>query len=249
MIYFTGDTHSDFTRFSTERFPDQKNMSKNDYVIICGDFGGLWKKSNETNYWLKWLSEKSFTTLFVDGNHENFDMLNEYPVTFWNGGKVHMITESIYHLMRGQVFTIAGKKIFTFGGAQSHDIRDGILDPAEPDFKEKYKKLWNNMALFRVKGVSWWKEEMPSDEEYDEGLKNLEANDWTVDYIVTHCGPNSIIDIFSRGFYEHDRLTDYLENIRSKTTFKKWFFGHYHEDRMIGDRFLMLNEEIIIERN
>lgn len=32
MIYFTGDTHSDFTRFSTDRFPEQKNMSKNDYV-------------------------------------------------------------------------------------------------------------------------------------------------------------------------------------------------------------------------
>lgn len=245
MFYITGDTHADFTKFNTDNFPLQKHMTKDDYVIICGDFGGLWSKSNKTSYWLKWLSDKPFTTLFVDGNHENFDMINEYPVTVWKGGKVHKITKSIYHLMRGQVYTIDGKKIFTFGGAQSHDIRDGILDPTEPNFKEKFNKLWNNFALFRVKGVSWWTEEMPNDEEYAEGIKNLEANDWKVDYIFTHCGPNNIIDIFSRGFYTHDRLTEYLENIRTKATFSNWFFGHYHEDRMIGEKFVVLYDKII----
>ena len=39
MIYVTGDTHSDFQRFSTRIFPEQKDMSKDDYMIICGDFG------------------------------------------------------------------------------------------------------------------------------------------------------------------------------------------------------------------
>lgn len=141
MIYITGDTHADFTRFNTDNFPQQKQMTKDDYVIICGDFGGVWRKANETDHWLKWLSAKPFTTLFVDGNHENFDMLNAYPVEDWNGGKVHKITHSVIHLMRGQVFLIDDKKIFAFGGAQSHDIRDGILDPATPDFKEQYKNL------------------------------------------------------------------------------------------------------------
>ena len=42
MIYITGDTHADFIRFSTDKFPIQKGMTKNDYVIICGDFGGVW---------------------------------------------------------------------------------------------------------------------------------------------------------------------------------------------------------------
>ena len=42
MIYLTGDTHSDFARFSTDKFQIQKEMTKNDYVIICGDFGGVW---------------------------------------------------------------------------------------------------------------------------------------------------------------------------------------------------------------
>ena len=74
MIYITGDTHSDFTRFSTDKFPKQKEMTKNDYVIICGDFGGVWNYQEESTFekhWLDWLNEKNFTTLFVDGNHEN----------------------------------------------------------------------------------------------------------------------------------------------------------------------------------
>lgn len=41
MIYITGDCHGDYRRFSTQVFPEQKGMSKQDYVIICGDFG-LW---------------------------------------------------------------------------------------------------------------------------------------------------------------------------------------------------------------
>ncbi len=42
MIYITGDTHSDYTRFTENKFPIQAEMTKDDYVIICGDFGGVW---------------------------------------------------------------------------------------------------------------------------------------------------------------------------------------------------------------
>ena len=50
-----------------------------DYVVIAGDFGGLWDGSQKDQYWLDWLNKKPFTTLFVDGNHENFDLLNTLP--------------------------------------------------------------------------------------------------------------------------------------------------------------------------
>ena len=52
-----------------------------DYVIICGDFGGVWNKDEESNtetMLLDWLECKPFTTLFVDGNHEGFDFLFDY---------------------------------------------------------------------------------------------------------------------------------------------------------------------------
>lgn len=126
MIFITGDTHGGFQRFSVDNFPQQKQMDRDDYVIITGDFGGVWDDSPKEAYWLKRLEEKPFTTLFADGNHENFDRLNEFPVQQWHGGKVHCIRPHILHLMRGQIFEINGITFFTMGGASSHDIQDGV---------------------------------------------------------------------------------------------------------------------------
>ena len=144
MIYITGDCHRNFERFNTRNFPEQKEMTKDDYVLICGDFGGIWNKDTENKeetWLLDWLDCKTFTTLFIDGNHENFDRLYAYPVEEWHGGKIHKIRPSVLHLMRGQVFEIAEKKVFTFGGASSHDIDGGILELDDPDFKKKKRKL------------------------------------------------------------------------------------------------------------
>ena len=80
MIYVTGDCHTDFHKFEKRRFPEQKEMTKNDYMIICGDFGGLWCGNEGERRRLQELNNRSFTTLFVDGNHENFDLLYQYPV-------------------------------------------------------------------------------------------------------------------------------------------------------------------------
>ena len=74
MIYITGDCHGDYRRFNTEIFPEQKEMTREDFVIVCGDFG-YWDRSKEQEWQRKWLSGKSFTLLWVDGNHENYDML------------------------------------------------------------------------------------------------------------------------------------------------------------------------------
>ena len=137
MLYFTGDTHGDFSRFRHKRFPEQEGLTKEDYVLICGDFGGVWNRSKEQGFWLDWLDEKPYTTLFVTGNHENYDLLSEFPVSSWRGGQVQRIRPSVLHLMRGQIFDIDGKRIFTMGGASCHDIPDGVLDPADPLFRIK----------------------------------------------------------------------------------------------------------------
>ena len=112
MIYITGDCHNNFERFNTRNFPEQKEMIKDDYVIICGDFGGVWNKDGESKMEtsaLDWLDGKAFTILFVDGNHENFDRLYAYPVEMWHGGKVHKIRPFVIHLMRGQIFELEEK--------------------------------------------------------------------------------------------------------------------------------------------
>lgn len=248
MIYITGDCHQEFGRFNSRNFPEQKEMNKDDFVIVCGDFGGVWRmheESEEEKWNLDWLETKPFSTLFVDGNHENFDRLYNYPVEEWNGGLVHKIRPSVIHLMRGQVFTIDGKKIFTFGGAKSHDISDGILEMDDPYFEEKRRALREVNALYRVNHVNWWKEELPTKEEMEEGIKNLAANGNSVDFIVTHCCATSTQFFISAGSYESDCLTDYLEGIRSNTQFKKWFFGHYHDNKNVNSEELLLYEQII----
>ena len=248
MIYITGDCHNDFRRFNTEIFPEQQEMTKDDYVIICGDFGGVWNKDEESDkekWWMDWLEAKPYTTLFVDGNHENFDRLYSYPVEEWNGGKVHKIRPSVIHLMRGQVFEIDGKKIFAFGGASSHDIQDGILELDDPDYQKKKRELDSKWSFYRVNHLSWWSQELPSEEEMDEGWLNLLAHDYKVDFIVTHCCATSTEFLLSGGRFESDYLNDYLEEIRQTVTFQKWFFGHYHSNRSVNTEEILLYEQII----
>ncbi len=248
MIYITGDCHADFRRLSTAIFPEQREMTKEDYVIICGDFGGVWTKDEESprEKWdLNWLEDKPFTTLFVDGNHENFDRLYSYPVEKWHGGKVHKIRDSVIHLMRGQVFEIEDRKIFTFGGASSHDVQGGILEPEDPDYKKKKKELDKEWLPYRINHFSWWERELPAESEMAEGLINLEKNNNKVDFIVTHCCASSTQALYSEGRFTSDVLTDYLEKIRQTVNFKKWFFGHYHDNKNINADEILLYEQII----
>ena len=98
MLYLTGDTHGDFQRFSVRAFPEQKNMTKEDIVLICGDFGGFWDRSPRCRHLLDELERRPFTTAFVDGNHENFDLLDALPEESWNGGMVHRLRPSVVHL-------------------------------------------------------------------------------------------------------------------------------------------------------
>lgn len=238
MIYVTGDTHGDFQRLSKHQFPIQKEMTKDDFVIICGDFGGIWaqEETNEEKYWLNWLDERIFTTVFCDGNHENFDRLyNDYEVVDFCGGKAHKISEHIYHLIRGEIFKFEGKLFLTIGGGETHDV-DDILIKEGPGgikhYKEVAKILRKQKRPFRVYKESWWPEELPSKEEMDNGIKNLEKVNYKVDVIISHSAPTSLLKpLNSDG---RNQLTDYLQAIMEKTKFTQWLFGHYHKDMPLG---------------
>lgn len=254
-IWVTGDIHGKPERLGVHSFYEQKEFSGNkdeNVVIICGDFGLVWERDEEgvsEKYWLKWLEDKPFTTVFVDGNHENHKRLATYPIKEWNGGKVHEIRPHVLHLLRGEVYTIEHKKFFAFGGASSHDIKDGILDPdnfeTHNDFLKVCRQWYNEYKMFRIKGMSWWEEELPNEEEMDNGYENLERNNGCVDYIITHSPPASVIALLGRGLYKQDKLTQYLENIRAHTEYKRWFMGHMHLNKAINDKDIILYEQII----
>lgn len=222
MIYVTGDTHAniDISKLNMGKFPQQKDLTKNDYLIICGDFGLVWDGSRREMWWQDWLSDKNFTTLWVDGNHENFDILYEFPLMDKFGGKVREIAPDIYHLDRGQVLTIDGKKIFVMGGARSTD-------------KE-----------CRIEHISWWKQEMPSKEEMEHAISSLDKAGWSVDYVITHCAPRSVQNLIA-DWYENDPMVSFLERIYADLNFKKWYFGHYHIDKQLNEQFVALYNKVI----
>ena len=248
MIYITGDCHGDFGRFNGAVFPEKRRMTRDDYVIICGDFGGVWSRGGESRQEadiLDWLESMPFTLLFVDGNHENFDRLATYPVEVWNGGKVHRVRPHVLHLMRGQVFTIDGVKIFCFGGAASHDIEGGILEPVDPLLPLKKSRLNKAKRLYRINHVSWWQEELPSLSEMTEARRNLAACANQVDFIVTHCCATGTQKALGLEGYETNHLTNFLEEVKQNCQYTKWFFGHYHDNRNVGENEIMIYEQII----
>lgn len=244
MVYVTGDTHGDWMgRLNMNAFPEQKEMTKDDYVIILGDFG-IWDNSKRENYNLDWLDSRNFTTLFIAGNHSNYDILNSLPVDNWKGGKVNFIRPSIIHLCRGGVFTIEDKKFFVMGGASSHDIQDGILDPIkDKDLIKKWNKDYTKM--FRVNHISWWQEELPTQEEMQNGINNLAKYNNKVDFILSHSPSTSELYLMGQGAYKPDVLTNYLEEIKANTEYKRHFFGHMHVNRAINDKDICLYEQII----
>ena len=206
-VFITGDVHGYPIRF------DQPNLealglslTKNDIVIICGDFGLPWYGDEEEERCLNWLAAKPFEILFIDGNHENFDLLYQFPVEERYGGRVRRLRKNIFHLMRGEVYEIEGKKYFAFGGASSADKHT------------------------REEGISWWKEETHSQEEYKNALKNLVKVDFNVDYVVTHTVPTCFlgnVEFKKQGAGECP-VAIMLDDLVKRLCYRKWFAGHFH---------------------
>lgn len=213
MIYVTGDTHGNQNKWVEQIQPA---LSAADILMVCGDFGvGFW----DGRYWPEemfydYLSEQEYTVLFIDGNHEDFDKLYKYPVEVWCGGKVHKIRKNVIHLMRGEVYNIEGNTFFVMGGGYSLD---------------KYR---------RIEHISWWSQEMPSEEEYQNALANLEKVKHQVDYILTHTAPSETVYYLNtlrrlgikKNVQQELELTTFLDTVQSMVTYQHWYFGHFHVD-------------------
>ena len=210
MIYVTGDMHGDFSRF---RQADMRKLKKGDTLLVCGDFGFLWEGSKAELALLKKIGKMKFNVCFIDGVHENFSLLNKFPVSEWNGGRVRQITGGLYHLMRGEIYNIEGKTVFTMGGGVSPDDDFRTLDESR---------------------LSW---ESPSREELNNALDNLKRAG-QVDYVITHEPPMRIKSFLQ--LKQNTNATDitgfntFLEEIGMLCSFNRWFFGSMHIDKVIA---------------
>ena len=221
MIYFTGDIHGDAERLSKNAL---SMMAPGDTLIICGDFGFLWGNTKQELKALKAFSKRNYNICFVDGTHENFDILNSYPVVTWNGGQTHRISDNIYHLMRGQLFTIEGKTIFAMGGGE---------DP--------------ELELDEIEDVSQHRE-IPTSQELMAGIAAMESCQYQVNYIVTHEPPAKTRDFLLLSSNKSLRVTSlgaYFDALTQQAHYGKWFFGSMHIDRFISDNQIALFRNIV----
>ena len=212
MIKVTGDTHGDPVRFIENNMGDNE-WTSDDYLIVCGDFGFIFRNNEAEREFLDYLETKSYTICFCDGNHENFPAIFSYPKEKWNGGYVHRIRKNVLHLMRGQVFKIDGKKVFSMGGAYSID---------------RYVRKLN---------FSYWEEEIPNNQEYHEATQNLRENNDEVDIVISHTAPREIIRRMGKYPDAHDmELTGFLEWIMYQIKYQHWYFGHWHLDQIFDEK-------------
>jgi hypothetical protein len=222
MIVLTGDLHGSIDAPKLRLLNEDKSFKNITYLIILGDFGLYWKYTDSLigSTWLDYLSRQKYTTLFIDGNHENFDVLMDYSETVnFLGGVAGKFTNKIYHLRRGNIYTIEEKTFFTFGGATSID-----------------KHL-------RTEGVSWWSEETPSLKEFSFALSNLKKHNNSVDYILTHDCPSKVFKNLCNDKSNEedvDIVRVMLNKIEILVNCKQWFFGHHHLDIEIDDKFKSL---------
>lgn len=233
MIYITGDTHNNKDKDNLSDLnmayccmEQKQDFSQITAAIVLGDFGLPWNSNCEIDVdgidpssptdrkLLAWYNKKPFKVLAFMGNHDNYDLIAKLPALKMFGAEVLKVSDNIFYLKRGEVYTIEAKKFLVLGGALSDD------------------------KASRVPHQSWWEEEMMSEAEKAACLSKIQEHGCNFDYVLSHTGPTNGIVLADNYFYNEENLkqlhrdTNVLFNdkIDKIITYKKWFFGHWHSD-------------------
>lgn len=169
---------------------------------------------------LKRLGELPYTLLFLDGRHENYDLLAAYEESEWHGGRAQVIEGNLVHLMRGEIYDIEDESYFVFGGGESddHDLR--------------------------ADSKTWWEAEMPTAGEMTHGLENLEAHGNQVDYVLTHEPSARSSGYLARGA-RINGVNVYLNQVEERVRFKRWFFGCLHMDKTMSKQHIAVFSRVV----
>lgn len=189
-------------------------LKKGDTLIITGDFGFIWDNSKEEIKNLKKLAKKKYDILFVEGTHENFEQLNEFEEVKFHEGTARKIADNIYCLNRGELYLIEDHTIFALGGGLSPEADETEASPS-----------------------------LPTDEELEYAVVNIEEQRHRVDIIITHEAPASVKRMINRGASIND-LNIFLDTVMHNTRYQKWYFGSLHEDRQISPHLISVFEEV-----
>ena len=204
-----GDVHGNF--FQVVRALDVAQREMIDVLVQVGDLG-IWHGDSGTRFLddvNDELEKRDMWLFFVDGNHENFDILYSYDLNRADGTRP--VRSRIIHLPRGLRWEWSGHRFGALGGAHSVD------------------RQW------RKEDVSWWPEEWVSDSE----LQSFAAGgpvDILFMHDSPEGAPNMIVDSGTNTFnfpIEDINLANMhrkrLAEVVNTTSPALIMHGHYHK--------------------
>ncbi|MEG0541382.1 MAG: metallophosphoesterase [Angelakisella sp.] len=215
MIYLTGDLHGDKKRFRARKL---RKLKKGDTLIICGDFGFIWDGSKRENRLLQRIGRLRYHVLFVEGAHDNMELLEAYPVELWNGGRTHAISGNLRHLIRGERFTLEGVSILAMGGG----LRPDDLQADDEQLRRA----------------------LPLQEDIVAICSRMQEYDWQADLVISHQAPTNIDGCITQRICDVSLLTTMLDLVQQKSKFRLWCFGCYHQNKPVPPFYRALYDEI-----
>jgi len=241
-ILLSGDTHRDFDTAKLVRSALHDAVGDAlkgvTHLVVLGDWGAIWSDSPasiaEERRMLAFYNAMDWETLVILGNHEGYDRIERLQWTTRYSAPVRQVSDKIFILQHGNVYTVAGQRLFVFGGGESLD-RDR-----------------------RIEGESWWRQEIPSQADLERGLASLQAVGGEVDYVLTHTCPRPMADhMISVAPNEYkvgtwtgkglDVTVTMLTGLEAHLKpHKGWYFGHYHVDHSWGNYHCLYHKVVLI---
>lgn len=228
-LWVTGDTHGHIDLKKIKLWSEYYNPTSKDFLLICGDFGSIFNENQtrKEKEILELFGRQKFTTLFIDGNHDNHRKIREYPREIVEReniiGIFNIINNKLLYIDRGHIFTINGDMCIGIGGASSID--------------KKYRK----------ENIDWWSTELINKDEEEYIIEQINKIK-KVKYVFTHASPlkklEMVYDEFDLNRRFYDPTTVFLDYVEENLKYEKWFCGHYHIDKTIGN-FRFLYDDVV----
>jgi len=224
FVLITGDTHGplDINKITPEAIDHYCNTNELDItkckgLFILGDFGMIWQNDLNNDDMFRSLcvfygsNQRPYPILAVLGNHENYNRIEQLDDSTIYDANTKRVTRNVHIINRGETLIINNTKFLVLGGAASHD---------------KYRRKEN---------ISWWPQELWTVEEENNLLDKLKLDN-IYDYVLSHTCPEQVkFDLLEIKEVYRERFDDPTERFHSvieeQIEFKKWYFGHFHEDK------------------
>lgn len=210
LVGWAGDWHGNtqFALNAISKFADAGVR----VVYQVGDFG-LWGGHDGAAYLRKLhkrLEQHDMLLVITPGNHENYDMLEKFPLNE-HGFQFRADVDRLWFAPRGHIWTHHGAYLAALGGAGSID------------------RYW------RTEGTSWWPQERITEEDIHRTIANFDAlNIPAIDVMMTHEAPAGVF-LGPKGILASPELEHYcyeqrvlLRNAVDHVTPRTLVHGHWH---------------------